>query len=207
MVDLQAIADRYMQTNYDAAERERLGLRGLPSLASAISSAALCRRPDGRRNSHQRRIRHIALQEGERRLLAAEEALANSGDFESLYGVIACEVGLVWGIGPLTTYDIAAGIGAYLGWEPQRVYLHAGAEVGAGAIGIRRGRARSVALGAFPPELQRLGAYHLENLLCIFKAELAGAPLSAERTRVCADARPDHPCGTTRRQRMSASTC
>jgi hypothetical protein len=188
MADLQAIAERYVAEIQGPAEAERVRIGALPTLAAAISSAAMCVTPEGNRHSHQRRIPKAALQEAKRCLIAAEGALADAGSFEPLYGIVVNELRHVRGIGALTTYDIAASIGAYLGWAPARVYLHAGAAAGAKAVGVRSGEERSVPLDAFPRELRSLPPYHLENLLCIFKAQLAGAPLEFEAAPGCGTA-------------------
>jgi hypothetical protein len=185
MADLQAIAERYRKTLLGPTEAYRLAPAELPSLAAAISSAARCTTPDGRRHNHQRRIPKVALQEAERRLLATEDALGSAGGFEPLYAILANELRDVRNIGPVTKYDITTGIGAYLGWQPGRVYLHAGAAEGARAIGVKAADGHSAPLEAFPIELRGLGPYHLENLLCIFKHELGGKPLSAETPDGC----------------------
>jgi len=143
--------------------------------------------------------------ETEGRLLAVEDALASAGSFEPLYAIIRNELGPVRNIGPLTAYDIATRIASYLGWQPERVFLHAGAAMGARAIGIRARVGVSVPQEVFPVELQGLPAYHLENLLCIFKAELAGAPLRAEGPAGCGDLPLGPACGRAGRRRRPES--
>lgn len=205
MADLRAIAERYMEAFHKAAEEERLAPTRLPSLTEAIFSAARCMLPNGRRHSHQRRIPKIALGEAEQRLLAAERALAGAGRFDDLYAIIANELRQVRSIGPLTIYDIATRIGSHLGWQPERVYLHAGTRVGANAIGVKGRNGVPVRIDTFPAELRVLSAYHLENLLCIFKAELAGAPLPPEMPKGCGDPLLGASCNPKGRWKRSSS--
>ncbi|AZO77220.1 hypothetical protein B5U99_27555 [Bosea sp. Tri-54] len=115
------------------------------------------------------------MAEGKRRLLAAEHPLADAPTFEALHALVAAALRPINGIGDLTIYDVATRIGAFLKLAPDAVYLHAGAAEGAKALGIRTAGGRPVPLDRFPAALRRLGAYHLENLLCTFKRELKRA--------------------------------
>lgn len=106
---------------------ESLGLgfyAGQPTLAAAIDVAALCKMPNGKRYSHQYRIRGEALAEARRRLLAVD--LASAKNFDELHDLVAAAVRGVWKKAELTIYDIAHRIGAHLGLAPERVYLHCG---------------------------------------------------------------------------------
>ena len=49
------------------------------------------------------------------------------------------------------------------------VYLHAGAAEGAKKLGIE---GDTVSLNDFPLEIQKLGATHAENFLCVYKNHL-----------------------------------
>ena len=75
--------------------------------------------------------------------------------------------GKVSGIGELITYDIALRIGQFKNLKPERVYLHAGARMGATALGIRVARVATIT--SFPPELQRLEPCEIEDFLCVHK--------------------------------------
>ena len=78
-------------------------------------------------------------------------------------------------IGALALYDIALRIGAFLGREPELVYLHAGARTGARALGLScRGR-HALAPNEFPKEFARLLPCEIEDCLCIYKIDLAEA--------------------------------
>lgn len=128
-----------------------------------------CRTPSGKRHPHQRRIPGAALQEAVQRLQAVDLAAAET--FDELHDVINAAVRHIDMIGPLTVYDIAHHLGAFLGLEPTRVYLHRGTREGARALGLGRGL-HTLDLDDLPPELQRLTAAEAEDCLCIYKAQL-----------------------------------
>jgi hypothetical protein len=83
---------------------------------------------------------------------------------------------LVPGIGPLTCYDIAHRIGAWLRpkLEPIEVFLHRGTGEGAKAVlGWRANRDRAP-MSDFPEGLRRsLTAAQMEDVLCIYRGTLA----------------------------------
>lgn len=98
--------------------------------------------------------------------------LARAHSFTDLYNRVESAVDHIAMIGPLTIYDIAHRIGAYLGLEPQEVYLHAGTLEGAQALGFRSSMLRK---GDLPRAFQRLSAAEIEDCLCIFKDDLKEA--------------------------------
>jgi hypothetical protein len=65
-------------------------------------------------------------------------------------------------------------IGANLGLEPSRVFLHRGVRVGARALGLNF-RAPSLELGEFPEPLRVLRPHQVEDILCIFKEHFVHA--------------------------------
>lgn len=174
---LDDIVAHYEEGSRCICQDDTARFAALPSLPIAISEAALCGNGRGKRHSHQRRLKAAVLAEGRRRLLATERPLADAPDFETLHALVADALRPINGIGDLTIYDVATRIGAFLKLAPEAVYLHAGAAEGAKALGIRSAGGKPVPLNRFPEALRRLGAYHLENLLCTFKRELKRAAL------------------------------
>lgn len=61
-------------------------------------------------------------------------------------------------------YDVAHRIVAYLGLEPEHVYLHRGTRVGARALGLGRGR-QWIDLAELPDEFGRLTLAETEDCL------------------------------------------
>jgi len=118
------------------------------------------------------------LEEAKIHLLEAVEELRKSRNFEELIKVVERKIGGIKGIGALTVYDTAHRIGAYLGVEPERVYLHAGTREGAKVLGLQW-RERTIDLEELPKPLQQLRPYEVEDLLCLYRQELKSAGKSA----------------------------
>jgi hypothetical protein len=95
-------------------------------------------------------------------------------NFHELHRFICDNLKSVPGMGPLTCYDIAYLIGAWLEKEPTEVYLHAGTREGAKAVlGAKANRDR-VPVSDFPEGLRRsLTAAQIEDVLCIYRGPLA----------------------------------
>ena len=102
------------------------------------------------------------------RLLSAEERLRRCSGFDELHEEIHRTIGSISGVGDLAVYDIAMRIGAKLGLEPSRVFLHRGVREGARALGLNF-RALSLELGELPEPLRDLRPHEVEDVLCIFK--------------------------------------
>ena len=142
-----------------------------PTLESTIKYAAWASRRNGTRHPHQNRLSQETLDAAKRVLLANSEAIAKATSFEELHDLIERLIGPIHGAGRLYIYDTALRIGAKLGLRPKRVYLHAGAQEGAQALGFGR-RDEIVDVGDFPPEFGQLEADEIEDLLCVFKGDL-----------------------------------
>ena len=140
------------------------------TLNEAIARAALSEYPPGKRHPHQRRIPGTQLVEAKNQLDAIAESLLDCRSFSELHSVVEHQIGSIYKIGDLAVYDIAHRIGAFLGLEPERVYLHTGTREGARALGIK-GK-RSVDLASFPKAFAVLRPAEVEDCLCIFKNEL-----------------------------------
>lgn len=142
-------------------------MRESPDIGIAIDRAVRSRMPNGVMHNHQTRVPiqvllrygiHLRSQIGER----SEE------DFHWLW--IDCKRAAIAGIGPVTVYDVATRIGAYLGLEPDRVYLHAGVKQGAEALGIdTRGR-EYLQSSDLPVALRSLTANETEDFLCVYRS-------------------------------------
>lgn len=134
--------------------------------------------PDGSRHSHQHRIPRAVLTQGRDALMGREYKRIKT--FAELHRMVAQAVGSIRGIGPLTVYDTAHRLGAYLRLSPEVVYLHAGTRLGAQALGLNW-RAESLPMTDFPRAFQRLTPEQVEDCLCIYKAELSAWAQSRHR--------------------------
>lgn len=77
------------------------------------------------------------------------------------------------GIGPVTTYDVAVRIAAFLGIEPDSLYLHAGVQEGWTALVGRTPGLKRVPRWAWPEPLRVLPADEVEDFLCTYRSIFA----------------------------------
>ena len=184
---LKSIAAHYAERHRRPAERELEYFRILPE-EDAVSKAALAQLPSGKRHAHQYRVPLAALQEGRRLLLDNLPALRKASSFDELFELVEAMIRPISGIGELTVYDTALRIGARLGLEPAKVYLHAGTRAGAKALGLAY-RGNTIELAELPAELQTLTAREIEDVLCIYKGEFAssrqGVPEAGRHISAC----------------------
>lgn len=166
LTSLSDVVDDYVQKFKAGAESDINYYASQPFPEAAINQAGLARRPDGKRQPHQRRIPRSALKEATRRLRDAD--FCHIGAFHDLLLLVEGIVLPIRGIGELYVYDTALRIGASLGYLPQDVYLHAGARAGARALGLPY-HAEWLSRTKLPSELRCLEAYQVEYLLCIYK--------------------------------------
>jgi hypothetical protein len=161
-------------------QEERQGFANEPTLEAAVSRAGLAQHYDEKRERwvryvHQHRIRARVLKVARKRLIAAP--LAGCQSFHDLFLQVEKEIGSVRGVGELLVYDTAFRIGAKLGLEPDRVYLHSGTRVGARRLGLHT-RAPWVERADLPLQLRCLPPWQVEDILCIYKDDVGDTLLS-----------------------------
>src|SRR5437899_13005582 len=125
--------------------------------------------PSGRRFAHQRRIPRSALAEAKESLLKVDFSTVES--FDELHKLVAKTIDPIRFIGPLTIYDTAHRIGAYLGLHPEFVYMHAGVFDGAKALNLDC-KADKLPMSALPKAFHRLRPDRAEDCLCMYKKQL-----------------------------------
>jgi hypothetical protein len=168
---VREIVDDYIRDYRNRAARELRVYSRQRTLADAVDIAARCVLPSGKRHSHQRRIPGSSLEAARARLLAAD--LRSCRSFEELHARVNSLIRDIYMVGALVVYDVSHRIGAHLGLEPERVYLHAGTLEGALALGLGRGR-EALDLDELPGEFGRLKPAEAEDCLCIYKERLRG---------------------------------
>jgi hypothetical protein len=172
--DFGSIVRWYIEHKRPIEKAELASFASEATLDSAVERAGLAQYLDGKRwkrYDHQHRIPKAALRKATDKLRRAP--LAEATDFHSLCEMVKKEIDPIPGVGELTVYDTALRIGAKRELLPKRVYLHAGARVGARALGLKNWRAQSLDLHEFPAELQQLEPYEIEDCLCMFADEFA----------------------------------
>ncbi len=171
-VDYASIVNHYRQEYKPEDQAWFDYYRNLP-LSRAIEKAALARGPTGEKFSHQWRIPNSVLNDAKDALLSQEKAIASCSSFDELHVLIRETAGAIPGFGELATYDSAIRLGAHLNLWPTKIYLHAGTKAGYEALGGHP-RAEYAQRNEMPVELRALQPYELEDILCIYKAELRG---------------------------------
>ncbi|MBT8125507.1 MAG: hypothetical protein KJO81_11825 [Gammaproteobacteria bacterium] len=169
---LEKIVASYIVKYRPYARKEDRHYERLNSLNEAISQAALCKDPRGKRHPHQYRIPLASLEEARQILL--DLLLENCRNFEELHQTVEKAILHIHMVGPLTVYDISQRIGVYLGLKPNCVYLHSGTAEGARALGLTSVNG-VLAVEALPLQFRSLSPDEIEDCLCIYKRELAAA--------------------------------
>jgi hypothetical protein len=163
---LRNIVDHYIAARRAASCEATDRFSRAESLEAAVAMATACTNERGKRHSHQRRIPGASLKAMHREVSALD--LLRSKSFDDLHESILNATASVHMIGPLTVYDVAMRIGAYLKLAPKHVYLHAGTREGAKALGLGAGSSR-IERSDLPPEFGRLTPAECEDVLCIYK--------------------------------------
>lgn len=154
------------------------------TLDVAIHRAVASIRPNGKLHNHQSRVKKTARMELGRLLtrdLCDRQRVGRRvRTFEKLHDkVLSYEV---VGIGPVTAYDVATRVGAWLGLEPRYVHLHAGCLQGLRALeAATRGPLAGVGVvgqrvdpALLPPALgKRLRPDEIEDFLCVYRNVLS----------------------------------
>lgn len=185
MARLKNIVSAYIRDHRRDDAREQRWFEIQRTFEDAVSVAASAQGPSGKRLSHQRRIRAAVLSECKRRLLAAGVTLSKAKSFEQLHETIQDTVGGVRGVGALYVYDTALRIAAKLGLTPKLVFLHAGTREGARRLGFEPSR-KTLRVSELPSALRVLEPREIEDALCIYKSQLAGAAMADRSDSGCA---------------------
>jgi len=175
ITSLGAIIRDYLVNFQPEHERELMWFRNQASLEDALRFATQAQDDQGRRYSHQRRIKSQAISDASRALADAHDDLRKCSSFHQLWTLIGSYLDSIKGVRELYVYDCACRLGAHLGLKPERVYLHAGTREGAKNLGLlspKRPSTLWLEPEELPVALRRLPPSDVENLLCIYKAEL-----------------------------------
>ena len=164
---LSEIVSSYCADYREGAECEQRFWISHSNLRDVVGAAALSRLEGGLKHPHQRRIPNEVLQKAADVLLRVD--LSACTNFDELHRAIDELIIGIHGIGELTVYDIATRVGAYLGFEPERVYLHSGTREGARAFGFH---GNFIEKEDLPHAFGRLSPAEIEDCLCIYKSRL-----------------------------------
>ncbi|MGN6107866.1 MAG: hypothetical protein ACTHU0_22350 [Kofleriaceae bacterium] len=184
-MDLRAVVRHYKQNFRARARAELESFRGLPSLEIAVRRAAIAITLDEKRFAHQRRLKEAHLARAEAKLMGCIEKIRATEDFAALFALVKRTVGHLGGLGELYVYDTALRISAKKGTLPRRVYLHAGARMGAKALNIEVQGVVGLFRSELPGELRELEPHEIEDVLCIYKQHFTGERPDLEDQIAC----------------------
>jgi len=170
-MSLEIIVRTYKINIRPKAESELNWFKEQPTLTSAIEHAAMAENSEGKRYSHQRRLKKSNLEQAKSLLIENQSSIKHCKNFDELFLLLEGILRPIHGIGELYIYDTALRIGAKLNLLPSKVYLHAGTRSGARKLGFS-GKEPSLEVSDFPKALQQLEPLEIEDVLCIFKDEL-----------------------------------
>ncbi len=147
------------------------------TLSQAIEYAASGADPNGKINSHQRRIGIKRLRKSAAILKRYASEIKRARSFSELF-IITEEVKTAnRGLGDLWSYDTALRIAFNRGpsFRPQAVFIQAGVTKGVKKIFPQKKPAgRALPIQIFPKPLQKLEAFEIENFLCIWGRQKKG---------------------------------
>ena len=189
---LEALVDDYIQWMRPAREDELSQFRTVRTDEDAISSAALARNPrTGKKHSHQRRIPQPSLEKSKSRLVKHLSPVRSTKSFQELIELINHLIRPIDRVGELCVYDTALRIGARLGREPEKVYVHAGTRDGIRKLDSDLANRETIEMDELPVPIRKLKPCEAEDFLCVYKdylgnlRESPGAVSRRPRTSGC----------------------
>ncbi len=154
-----------------------------PDFPTAVRRAVESRDANGKHHNHQSKVNIDARRLLGRRLIRAGQAgRVPLDDFDDFHDWINEHKPA--GIGPVTVYDVAVRVGAFLGIEPTSVYMHAGVRQGMkamlnalhrrnhnllGLLVLSDWRMERIGILHFPEPLDKMKADDVEDILCTYR--------------------------------------
>jgi hypothetical protein len=151
-----------------------------PDFPTAVRRAVEARAENGKHHNHQSKVDITARRKFGSRIIAANkrQELCTS-EFDRFHDRLD-EI-KPYGIGPVTVYDTAIRIAAFLDIEPHSVYMHAGVRQGMRSLAAAWFRlyevhlfpgsyqADKIPLSEFPHPLNGMSADDVEDILCTYR--------------------------------------
>lgn len=139
-----------------------------PSFSKAVVRATDSKRPNGKIHNHQSRVPADVRELFKSKIMNHQTMVKKCKNFDELHDLL--ERLKPEGIGPVTLYDVATRIAAYLDLPIVSLYLHAGVRVGYFILfGKRSPRVERIPISELPAALRRLPADEIEDMLCAYR--------------------------------------
>lgn len=131
----------------------------------AVHRACESKRPNGHVHNHQSRVPIKVRRKFERIIMKSK---LKPSSFDKLYD--ALDAIKPEGIGPVTLYDVATRIAAFMQLEVRSLYLHAGVRIGWCLLhGSRSPAQLRIERSDLPGPLLRLPTDEIEDMLCAYR--------------------------------------
>lgn len=188
--NLENLIAEYKSKHSCSLDAELAYYRKPKSLNIVLHSAARAEFSEGKRHPHQYRLPagenlyHLVYP----KLREQASSFETANSFDEVHEITKRAILDLPRIGPLMVYDTALRIGANLGFEPKKVYLHAGAKQGA-KIFFKVFLKEELPINIQSIEKERflgldeLSPDDVENFLCIMKGSFSGANGGHSRCR------------------------
>jgi hypothetical protein len=140
------------------------------SFVEAVRRAVEARDANGKHHNHQSKVDITARRKFGARIVKRRKRIEHMREFDRIHDCL--DSFKPYGVGPVTVYDVAVRLGAYMGIVPQSVYLHAGVRLGLKALmpdDPEILKLKRVPLDMFPKELAALPADDVEDILCTYR--------------------------------------
>lgn len=182
LTDLDAIVEDFQWRYVDRKKTDQVVAycADAPDFPTAVRRAVEARDAGGKHHNHQSKVDLRARREFGRKIVrAAQAGRVDTADFDAMHDKF--DRIKPFGIGPVTVYDTAIRIAAFLGIEPTSVYMHAGVKQGfltlwnsmtwctSGAARDQQRDLKRVDVGLFPPPLCHMKADDVEDILCTYR--------------------------------------
>lgn len=144
-----------------------------PTFKECLKRACASKGPDGKMWFHQYKVPHRAKVDYYFELLRRHKEIKACESFWEMFLWFKQAADAVPGIGAVTRYDVAVRVGAWLGLEPEHLYVHAGVAQGLLVFGIKPAR------GAWCVDPEQLPVFFrdkqmdlVESFMCGYRSEL-----------------------------------
>lgn len=184
-MNLDAVVRHYRSNFQKHAHDELASFQSQVTLEAAVHRAASAETLDGKRYSHQRRLKRVDLERAATTLGKKLTAIAEQPNFARLFELVEATLRVERGLGSPYVYDTALRIGSKVGHLPARAYLHAGARAGALALGLDAKTRPALDTSELPAELRVMQMHEVEDILCIYKRHFGGEVVDVEDARAC----------------------
>lgn len=156
----------YYTKHHSKFENELSFFRYHITLEKAVKHAILSVDNEGKKFSHQKRVKEVALKATYNNVKKCIQKIAKTKKFDEIYSII--NENKHKGFNGLCVYDSSLRIAEYKRIQLTHIYLQAGSLEGAKKLQINS-KVKIIDKKQVPKKLQVMEEKHLENFLCVMK--------------------------------------